>query len=311
MGGWHCRAGVPADGFLDSRPGGGHNPGTPRSAAFPSNRPLTMKMHSSRVLALGVSLLAAAPSMAQQAPDAPTAPPPPARNPAATEIWEPVPRMVTPGPATSAPPPADAIILFDGRNLDQWVNTRDKSPAGWTVANGVITVNKPVGNIETRRSFTNYQLHIEWRVPQGTTQTGQARGNSGLFLASTGPGDAGYELQILDSYDNATYVNGQAASVYKQFPPLVNASRPQGEWQSYDVVWNAPAFYPNGTLAAPARVTVFHNGVLVQNNVELRGETVYIGPPSYKPHQAAPIKLQSHGDPSPPISFRNIWVREF
>ena len=278
------------------------------------HRQLPMNKHRSRALALAIPLLAAVPATAQQTPAQGGAPAPaaaPARpSPAATEVWEPVPRMVTPGPFTATPPPADAIVLFDGRNLDQWVNTRDKSPAGWTVANGVFTVNKPVGNIETRRSFTNYQLHIEWRIPEGTTQTGQSRGNSGLFLASTGAGDAGYELQILDSYENSTYVNGQAASIYKQFPPLVNASRRQGEWQSYDVVWNAPAFYPNGTLAAPARVTVFHNGVLVQNNAELRGETVYIGPPSYKPYQSAPIKLQAHGDPSPPISFRNVWVRE-
>lgn len=266
---------------------------------------------------MAVPLLVSVPATAQQAPSgggaAPAAATPARPSPAATEVWEPVPRMVTPGPVVSAPPPADAIILFDGRNLDQWVNTNDKAPAAWTVANGVFTVNKQrgIGNIETKRSFTNYQLHLEWRVPQGTTETGQARGNSGVFLASTGRGDAGYELQILDSYNNSTYVNGQAASIYKQFAPLVNASRPQGEWQTYDVVWNAPAFYPNGTLAAPARATVFHNGILVQNNVELRGETVYIGPPSYKPYQSAPIKLQAHGDPSPPISFRNIWVREF
>ena len=234
------------------------------------------------------------------------------RSPIVTEQWEPVPRMVTPGPVVSAPPPADAIILFDGRNLDQWVNTNNKQPAGWTVANGVFTVNKTpgIGNIETRRSFTNYQLHIEFMIPAGITQTGQSKGNSGLFLASTGNGDAGYELQILESAENSTYVNGQAASIYKQFPPLVNASRRPGEWQSYDVIWNAPTFYANGTVASPARVTVFHNGVLVQNNVQLRGETVYIGQPSYKPYTSAPIKLQSHGDPSPPISFRNIWIRE-
>ncbi|MBW3628139.1 MAG: DUF1080 domain-containing protein, partial [Gemmatimonadetes bacterium] len=175
-------------------------------------------MHLRRVLTAAVPLLVGVPVAAQQAPPAGAAAPAAATaarpSPAATEVWEPVPRMVTPGPFVSAPPPADAIILFDGRNLDQWVNTNDKAPAGWTVGNGVFTVNKQrgIGNIETKRSFTNYQLHLEWRVPEGTTETGQARGNSGLFLASTGPGDAGYELQILDSYNNSTYVNGQAAS---------------------------------------------------------------------------------------------------
>ena len=131
-----------------------------------------------------------------------------------------------------------------------------------------------------------------------------------VFLASTGPGDAGYEIQILDSYDNKTYVNGQAASIYKQYPPLVNAMRKPGEWQSYDVVWTAPTFHDDGTLATPAYVTAFQNGVLVQNHVALKGETVYIGAPSYRKHGAAPIKLQAHGDPSAPIAFRNIWVRD-
>jgi hypothetical protein len=177
------------------------------------------------------------------------------------------------------------------------------------VANGVMTVNKPTGNIETKRSFLDYQLHIEWRIPENITGTDQARGNSGVFLASTGPGDAGYELQILDSYNNKTYVNGQAGSIYKQYIPLVNASRKPGEWQMYDIVWNAPRFNVNGSLKAPAVATVFHNGVLIQNRVELYGETVFIGKPAYKKHGASPIKLQAHGDPSEPISFRNIWIR--
>jgi hypothetical protein len=226
-----------------------------------------------------------------------------------TEIWEPVPASVTPG-ATKSAPPSDAIILFDGTNLDQWVSTKDKSPARWTVSDGVLTVSKAEGNIETRRRFTNFQLHIEWRIPDNITGSDQARGNSGVFLASTGPGDDGYELQILDSYDNRTYVNGQAASVYKQFIPLVNASRKPGAWQMYDVIWTAPTFSADGSLKIPAYLTAFHNGVLVQNHVELKGETVYIGKPEYKKYDAAPIKLQAHGDPSPPISFRNIWVRE-
>ena len=179
-------------------------------------------------------------------------------------------------------PPSDAVILFDGTNLDQWVSTKDKSPAKWKVADGVLTVDKSAGNIETKRSFTNYQIHIEWRIPADITGTNQARGNSGLFLASTSGGDGGYELQILDSYDNKTYVNGQAASVYKQYIPLVNASRKPGEWQTYDVIWTEPTFDADGSLKTPAYVTAFHNGILVQNHVELKGETVYIGKPEYK-----------------------------
>ena len=174
-----------------------------------------------------------------------------------------------------------------------------------------MTVNKSAGNnIETKRSFKNYQLHLEWRIPPGITGADQARGNSGLFLASTGPGDAGYELQILDSYENKTYVNGQAGSIYKQGIPLANAMRKPGEWQTYDVVWTAPTFNADGTVKTPAYVTAFHNGVLVQNHFELKGETLYIGKPEYKKYDTAPIKLQAHGDPSPPISFRNIWIRE-
>ena len=226
-------------------------------------------------------------------------------------MWEPVPqgRDAAAGPAVPTPPPRDAIVLFDGKNLDEWVNVKDQSPATWLVQDGVMTVHKASGNIETKRKFTNYQLHLEYRVPAGTTGAGQARGNSGVFLASTGNGDAGYELQILDSFENKTYVNGQAASIYKQSAPLVNAMRKPGEWNVYDVVWTAPVFNADGTLKSPALVTVLHNGVLVQNNFALRGGTVYIGQPSYKPHGASGIKLQSHGDPSPPISFRNIWIR--
>jgi Domain of Unknown Function (DUF1080) len=218
---------------------------------------------------------------------------------------------VTPGPLTNAAPPSDAIVLFDGKNLDEWVSNKDKSPARWTVADGVLTVNKAGGgNIETKRTFKNYQLHIEWKIPENITGTGQARGNSGVFLASTGPGDAGYELQILDSYHNKTYVNGQAGSIYKQAIPLANPSRKPGEWQTYDVVWTAPTFNSDGSLKTPAYVTVLFNGVLVQNHLELKGETLYIGRPLYKKYDTAPIKLQAHGDKSEPVSFRNIWVRE-
>jgi len=233
-------------------------------------------------------------------------------KPEATEVWTPVPKVVTPSPdqAMPTPAPSDAIVLFDGKDLNEWVNVKDQSPATWVVQDGVFTVHKPTGNIETKRKFTNYQLHLEYRVPAGTTGKGQARGNSGLFLASTGTGDSGYELQILDSYENPTYVNGQAASIYKQSAPLANAMRKPGEWNVYDVVWTAPLFNADGTVKTPARVTVIHNGVLVQNNVEVKGGTVYIGQPSYKAHGPSGLKLQSHGDPSPPISFRNIWIRE-
>lgn len=230
-------------------------------------------------------------------------------RPEETEVWKPVPRVVTPGRADAAAP-SDAIVLFDGTNEDQWVSVKDQSPAQWLVHDGVLTVNKKAGNIETKRKFTNYQLHLEWRVPKGITGSGQARGNSGVFLASTGPGDAGYEIQVLDSYGNSTYVNGQAAAIYKQYPPLVNATRPPGEWNVYDVVWTAPRFKSDGSLESPAYVTAFHNGILVQNHVALTGPTLYIGKPHYAAHGAEPIKLQAHGDPSAAISFRNIWARE-
>jgi len=232
-----------------------------------------------------------------------------AAKPEETEQWEPIPPTVSPGINASAAP-SDAIVLFDGRNLDQWVMTDDRSPARWRVENGTMVVDKTVGNIETKRLFKDYQLHLEYRIPANITGKGQARGNSGLFLASTGPDDRGYEIQILDSWENSTYVNGQAASVYKQSAPLVNASRKPGEWQSYDVVWTAPVFQSDGTLETPGAVTVFHNGVLVQNHFRLLGETVYIGKPVYQKYDRAAIKLQSHHDPSAPISFRNIWVRE-
>lgn len=232
-------------------------------------------------------------------------------KPEETEVWEPVPAVVTPG-KSSTDAPSDAIILFDGKGLDQWVSVKDSSqPAGWKVSDNTFTVDKSAGNIRTKRSFTNYQLHIEWRVPKVITGTGQGRGNSGLFLASTGPGDDGYELQILDNYNNKTYVNGQAGSIYKQTPPLVNPNRKPGEWQTYDIIWTAPSFNADGSLLSAARVTALFNGVLVQNNTEVQGPTKYIGKASYeKAHGACPIKLQAHGDKSEPLSFRNIWIRE-
>ncbi len=243
------------------------------------------------------ALAAAIPAIAQQS-----------MKPEETEVWSPVPRVVTPGVTDSAPP-SDAIVLFDGRNENAWVSAQDHTPARWLVRDGILTVNKKAGNIETRRRFKDFQLHIEWKIPKDITGSGQARGNSGVFLASTGPGDDGYELQVLDAYRNSTYVNGMGGSIYKQSPPLVNPSRPDGQWQSYDIVWTAPRFHSDGSLQSPAYVTVFLNGVLVQNHFQLEGQTLYIGKPFYKAYDRAPIKLQAHGDPSAPISFRNIWVR--
>jgi hypothetical protein len=231
-------------------------------------------------------------------------------KPEDTEQWNPEPPVVRPGTAGSASPPSDAIVLLGAGGLGEWQSADGKSPARWDFRGGVMTVRKGTGNIQTKRRFGSYQLHLEWLIPSKMTGEGQGRGNSGLFLASTGGGDDGYELQILDSYRNRTYSNGQAGSVYKQFAPLVNAMRPPGQWQSYDIVWTAPAFNADGSLRSPARLTAFHNGVLIQDDVELGGPTVYVGRPKYKAHGRSPIKLQDHGDPSPPISFRNIWIRE-
>ena len=258
----------------------------------------TMPTRSFAATALALAVLAALPAHAQQKGTSP--------RPEDTEVWTPVPKVVTPGRTDDAPP-SDAIVLFDGRNLGEWVSANDGSPAKWTVANGVMTVNKPSGDIRTKRRFTDYQLHIEWKIPADITGEGQARGNSGVYLAMTDSG--GYELQVMDSYRNPTYVNGQAGSMYKQYPPLVNAARKPGEWQNYDVVWTAPRFNADGSLKSPAYVTAIWNGVLVQDHVPLRGFTLYIGKPFYHAHGAAPILLQAHGDPSAPISYRNIWVR--
>ena len=228
-----------------------------------------------------------------------------------TEFYEPVPAVVTPG-KTNNDPPSDAIILFNGGNLNQWVYSDDNTkPVAWTVERDFFTVKKGTSNIETKRKFNNYQLHLEWRIPTNITGEGQARGNSGVFLASTGKGDAGYELQILDSYNNKTYVNGQAGSIYKQAIPLANPNKKPGEWQTYDVIWKAPTFNSDGSVNTPAAVTVIFNGVLVQNHTVLKGETLFVGQPVYKAYTGgAPIKLQAHGDKSEPISYRNIWVRE-
>lgn len=226
-----------------------------------------------------------------------------------TEVWSPVPKLVNPSKQPGAPP-SDAIVLFDGRSLDQWVSKNDTTkPAQWTIDKGMLTVKKGTGNIRTKQNFTDYQLHLEWRIPQNISGSSQARGNSGVFLAAWGTGEHGYEVQVLDSYKNETYVNGQAGSIYKQSIPSSNPILPPGEWNVYDIAWTAPRFNNDGSLKSSGMVTVFFNGVLVQNNVTVKGETKWIGEPEYTKHGALPIMLQDHGDPSPAISFRNIWVR--
>ena len=223
----------------------------------------------------------------------------PTPDPKATEVWEPVPRVVTPGVGSAAP--SDAIVLFNGTNLSEWQGT-DGTPPKWKVADGAATVVKDAGGIRTKRAFGDSQLHIEWRTPAKVEGDGQNRGNSGVFLQER------YEVQVLDSYNNRTYSNGQAGSVYKQHIPLVNASRKPGEWQSYDIFFRAPRFADDGTVVTPGSMTVVHNGVLVQDHVEIKGTTANVGKQSYQKHNAKePIMLQDHGAP---VSYRNIWIRE-
>lgn len=221
-------------------------------------------------------------------------------KPEETEVWSPVPRVVTLSSVDNVP--SDAIVLFDGASATEWVSADNSSqPIEWTIADGALTVAPGKGGIRTKREFTDFQLHIEWRAPSVVKGDGQGRGNSGIFMQGL------YELQVLDSYENPTYPNGQAASLYKQKIPLVNATRSPGEWQTYDVIWTAPRFNKDGVLISKARITVLHNGVLVQNNVELDGATEFIGLPKYSAHGPGPIMLQDHGDL---VSFRNIWIRE-
>jgi hypothetical protein len=209
------------------------------------------------------------------------------------------PPIVTPG-RTPADPPADAIVLFDGKNLSSW-RSSDGSPAKWQVRDGYMEVVAGTGDIRTADSFGDSQLHIEWATPTPPKGEGQERGNSGVFLMER------YEIQVLDSYDNKTYYHGQAGSVYKQYAPLVNASRRPGEWQTYDIIFKAPKFDEQGKVTERARVTVLHNGVLIQNNVEIYGNTFNDRPAVYFAHPAAlPLRLQDHGNP---VRYRNIWIR--
>jgi len=219
-------------------------------------------------------------------------------DPKDTEVWEPEPRIVTPG-ATNAEPPSDAIVLFDGKDLSKWADKDGKTPS-WKVDDGIMTVVKGTGDIRTRETFGDCQLHIEWRTPTQLEGEGQGRGNSGIFFCEK------YELQVLDSYNNRTYSNGQAGSIYKQTIPMVNASRKPGEWQTYDVIFIMPRFNSDGTLKTPGRITVFHNGVVIHNNTEIKGTTEYIGPPKIIAHGEGALRLQDHGNP---VSYRNIWIR--
>ena len=231
-------------------------------------------------------------------------PQPEPMRPGMTEFWTPQPKIVTPGDAATASAPSDAIVLFDGKNLDAWVSSNTGGAAEWRVHDGVFTVDKSKGDIQTRENFGSFQLHLEWMVPEGITGESQARGNSGVFLQNM------YEVQILDCYQNETYVNGQTGSVYKQVVPLANAMRKPGEWNVYDIIYNAPVFNEDGTYKVHPTVTVIQNGIVLLNNFTILGTTEYIGLPRVVKHVDGPIKLQSHGDPSEPISFRNIWLRK-
>ncbi|MCX6326633.1 MAG: DUF1080 domain-containing protein [Bacteroidia bacterium] len=224
-------------------------------------------------------------------------------TPGMTEIWDPEVKIVQPG-AKDSDAPSDAIVLFNGIDIDsEWEDSRE-NPSKWIVQDGALICVKGSGVIKTKRKFSNFQLHIEWRTPSEVTGESQRRGNSGVFLQEL------YEVQVLDSYNNRTYRHGQAGSLYKQYAPLVNVSRKPGEWQAYDIIYTAPTFNNDTTTYfTPPRVTVLHNGVLIQNNVSLRGPTEYIGIPEYfiKKHGPASLVLQDHGNP---VAYRNIWIRE-
>ena len=221
-------------------------------------------------------------------------------KPEMTELWEPVPQVINPG--NHSTPPSDAIILFDGRDLSQWIKAGTYELAHWQInPDGSMTVQKG-GGIETKEEFGSVQLHIEWRAPEEVKGNGQGRGNSGVYFQKV------YEVQVLDSYNNRTYSNGQAASIYKQSIPLVNATRPPGEWQTYDIIFNEPQYDQQGKRLKKGSLTVFHNGVLVQNNVEIQGTTVYRGQPQLRDVKTPKrLYLQDHGNP---VSYRNIWLRK-
>ncbi|HER10213.1 MAG TPA: DUF1080 domain-containing protein [Bacteroides sp.] len=221
------------------------------------------------------------------------------QTPGETEDWSGAPEVVTPGNGTQ--PPSDATVLYGGAgDIEKWVHVEGGPPA-WE-AGDVLTVVPGSGDIQTSQVFGDVQLHVEWRTPEVIEGKGQGRGNSGVFLMGL------YEVQVLDSYENETYSNGQAGAIYKQHIPLVNACRPPGVWQSFDIFFTAPGFREDGSLLSPAFITVVHNGVLIQNHVELLGPTLNIGKPRYEKHaERLPLMLQEHSNP---VSYRNIWIRE-
>jgi hypothetical protein len=222
-----------------------------------------------------------------------------ALDPSVTEIWEPRVKKITAG-TKAGDAPSDAIVLFDGKDLNNWL-AQDGSPAKWEVKDGAFTVVKGTGVMKTKQTFGDIQLHIEWRSPTEIVGEGQGRGNSGIFLQER------YELQVLDSYESQTYSNGQAGAIYKQTMPMANPVRQPGEWQVYDVVYTAPVFSESGRVITPAYITALLNGVIVQNHTEIKGPTEYKGLPVYATHGKGSLVLQDHGNP---VSFRNIWVRE-
>ena len=221
------------------------------------------------------------------------------------EVWEPEPTIVSPG-SSFRDAPSDAIVLFNGLNLNKWIH-KNGEPAKWDIKDGYFTVRPGSGSILTKDFFGSCQLHLEFMTPVNIEGDGQNRGNSGVFLMENIETGNGYEVQVLDSYNNRTYSNGQAGSIYEQHIPLVNASKKPGEWQTYDIIFKAPLFNKNGEVKSPAYITIFHNGVLIQDNSEIKGFT-NIGYPKYEVHPSKlPIKLQDHGNL---VSFRNIWLRE-
>ncbi|AOW21537.1 3-keto-disaccharide hydrolase [Urechidicola croceus] len=221
-------------------------------------------------------------------------------KPEETEIWEPKPNVVN----VSNGIPSDAIVLFDGSNLDSWISAVDSTAADWHLnKDGSMTVKNKVGDIRTKQNFGSVQLHIEWMSPAEVQGSNQSRANSGVFLQGK------YEVQVLDNNDNDTYVNGQVGSIYKQSIPLVKASSPTGKWNEYDIIFHAPEFDTDGNKTKSGTITVLHNGVLVQDHYEIKGTTEYIGWPKNIAHGKGPIVLQDHGDNSR-VSYRNIWVRE-
>ena len=221
-------------------------------------------------------------------------------KPQETEVWSPIPPTVI--PSKNNLPPSDAIVLFDGRNINEWIHSKDKSPAQWILnPDASMTIKPKSGSIITKKEFGSIQLHLEWKSPSEINGDGQGRGNSGVFLQNR------YEVQILDNNNNQTYSNGQVGSIYKQSVPLAQASSKTGEWNTYDIIYHAPIFNEKGVKTTSATITVLHNGILVQDNFEIKGTTEYIGAPKNNAHGKAPIQLQDHGSE---VSFRNIWVRE-